>query len=182
LDLGEGVKFQDFLQTDAAINPGNSGGPLLNLKGEVIGINTAIASSSGGSEGIGFTIPIDMAMIVAKQLIDHGNVTRAYLGVKFYDKDRDKDKFTTAESIKIGLNRPVGARISGVTPNSPAEAAKLQADDVILEFDGIPIEDDSHLIFLVSLTDVGKDVPLVIFRSKQKINLSVKVGDRAAFP
>jgi serine protease Do len=180
LDLGEGVKFQDFLQTDAAINPGSSGGPLLNLKGEVIGINTAIASSSNGSEGIGFTIPIDMAMIVAKQLIDHGSVTRAYLGVKFYDRERDKDKFTTAEALRMGLTRPVGARISGVTAKSPAEAAKLQPDDVILEFNGIPIEDDSHLIFLVSLTEVGKEVPLVIFRNKQKLTLNVRVGDRAA--
>ena len=180
LDLGEGVMFQDFLQTDAAINPGNSGGPLLNLKGEVIGINTAIASSSNGNEGIGFTIPIDMAMIVARQLIDRGSVTRAYLGVKFYDKEKNKDKFTTAEAIKIGLTRPVGARISGVTPRSPAEEAKLQPDDVILEFNGIPIEDDSHLIFLVSLTEVGKEVPLVIFRNRQKITLNVKVGDRAA--
>ena len=170
------------MQTDAAINPGNSGGPLLNLKGEVIGINTAIASSSGGNEGIGFTIPIDMAMIVARQLIERGSVTRAYLGVKFYDKERDKDKFTTAEAIKIGLTRPVGARISGVTAKSPAESAMLQPDDVILEFNGIPIEDDSHLIFLVSLTEVGKDVPLVILRNKQKLSLNVKVGDRAAFP
>jgi serine protease Do len=76
----------------------------------------------------------------------------------------------------------VGARISGVTPKSPAESAMLQPDDVILEFNGIPIEDDSHLIFLVSLTEVGKDVPLVILRNKQKISVSVKVGDRAAYP
>ena len=122
-----------------------------------------------------------MAMIVAKQLIDHGSVTRAYLGVKFYDHEQDKDKFTTAEFIKMGLPHPVGARISGVTAKSPAEAAKLQPDDVILEFNGIPIEDDSHLIFLVSVTEVGKEVPLV-FRNKQKLTLTVKVGDRAAYP
>ena len=175
------VKFQDFLQTDAAINPGNSGGPLVNMKGEVIGMNTAIASSSGGNEGIGFTIPIDMAMIVANQLIEHGSVTRAYLGVQFYDPAKDKDKFSPAEFIRIGLPHPFGARIKGTTPKSPAEAAKLQQDDVILEFNSVPVEDDSHLMTLVSLIPVGKDVPVLVWRNGQTLKLSVKVGDRAAF-
>jgi serine protease Do len=187
LDLDEGgpnnvLKFQDFFQTDAPINPGNSGGPLVNMKGEVIGMNTAIASSTNSSAGVGFTIPIDMAMIVAKQLIDHGTVTRAYLGVRFYDKEKDKDKFAAAEFIKIGLPRPEGARVSGVVAKSPAEAAKLQRDDIILEFNGVPVEDDSHLMFLVSLIDVGKDIPITVFRGGQTVHLTVKVGDRADYP
>jgi serine protease Do len=186
LDLDEGssnvLKFQDFFQTDAPINPGNSGGPLVNMKGEVIGMNTAIASSTNSSAGVGFTIPIDMAMIVAKQLIDHGTVTRAYLGVRFYDKEKDKEKFAAAEFIKIGLPRPEGARLSGVVAKSPAEAAKLQRDDIILQFNGVPVEDDSHLMFLVSLVEVGKDVPITVFRGGQPVQLSVKVGDRADYP
>jgi serine protease Do len=176
LDLGDGVKFQDFLQTDAAINPGNSGGPLLNLKGEVIGMNTAIASSSGGSEGIGFTIPIDMVMIIAKQLMERGSVTRAYLGVVL------DSKFSAAEATTIGLPRPCGARVSGIKAKSSAEQANLQTNDVIIEFNGVPIENDSHLMFLVSLTEVGKEVPLVVFRNRQTVRMTVKVGDRAAFP
>jgi serine protease Do len=178
------VPFQDYLQTDAAINPGNSGGPLVNLKGEVIGINSAIATgqNSISSAGVGFTIPIDMAMFVAKQLIEHGTVTRAYLGVRFYDKEKDKEKFSAAEFTKIGLPHPEGARLSGVVAKSPAEAAKLQRDDVIVEFNGVPVEDDSHLMFLVSEVEVGKEVPITVFRNGQAVPLTVKVGDRAAYP
>ncbi len=178
------VPFQDYLQTDAAINPGNSGGPLVNMKGEVIGINSAIATGTNSisSAGVGFTIPIDMAMFVAKQLIERGTVTRAYLGVRFYDKEKDKEKFSAAEFIKIGLPHPEGARLSGVVAKSPAEAAKLQKDDVIVEFNGVPVEDDSHLMFLVSEVDVGKDVPITVFRNGQALQMSVKVGDRSAYP
>src|SRR5882724_3114372 len=100
------TNFQRFLQTDAAINRGNSGGPLVNMRGEVIGMNSQIATSTGDYNGIGFTIPIDMAMIVANQLIEHGSVTRAYLGVQFYDPTKDKDKFSRAEFIRIGLPHP----------------------------------------------------------------------------
>jgi serine protease Do len=175
LELGESVKFQDFMQTDAAINPGNSGGPLLNLKGEVIGMNTAIASSSGGSEGIGFTIPINMVKIIANQLIERGSVTRAYLGVKL------DGKFDSAAATKLGLPRPVGAHVSGITPKSPAEIAKLLPDDVILEFNGVSIDNDSHLMNLVSLTEVGKDIPLTVYRNRESVKMSVKVGDRATF-
>ena len=121
LDLGEGgVKFQDFIQTDAAINPGNSGGPLVNLRGEVIGLNTAIASNSGGSEGIGFAIPISMVMFVSDQLVRTGTVSRAYLGVTL-------DKVFTQESAhRLGLVRPVGARVSSVTKGSPADIAGIK--------------------------------------------------------
>lgn len=171
LELGsEGVRFQDFLQTDAAINPGNSGGPLINLRGEVIGMNTAIASSSGGNEGIGFTIPINMVMIIAKQLVEHGTVVRAYLGVAL------DSKFGPATAVSVGLLRPRGTRVTRITPGSPAEQAKLQPGDVILEYNGVPVDNDSHLINMVSLTAVGKEVPLVVFRDRKTITVLVKVS------
>lgn len=176
LELGDdGVRFQDFLQTDAAINPGNSGGPLLNLRGEVIGLNTAIASSSGGNEGIGFTIPINMVMSVARQLIERGAVVRAFLGVHL------DSKFSPEAAAKLGLPRVQGARVSGVTPGSPAELAQIHLGDVILQFDGQRIEDDGHLVNLVSNTPIEKEVSLTIFREGRSLGLRVKVGDRGKF-
>jgi len=172
LTLGSEVELQDFVQTDAAINPGNSGGPLLNLRGEVIGINTAIASSSGGSEGIGFAIPIRLANEVAGQLIDHGNVTRAFLGVHL-DSSYDADA-----ASELGLLSPGGARIKLVTENSAAANAKLMPDDVILRFDGVKIEDDNHLINQVKLTPVGARVEVVVLRNARRIVVQVQMGAR----
>ena len=173
LQLGDDdVQLQDFLQTDAAINPGNSGGPLLNLRGEVIGINTAIASSSGGNEGIGFTIPINMVMLIADQLVEHGAVVRAYLGVRL------DSGFGPEAAARLGLPRPQGARVTGITKNSPAESAEIAIDDVILEFDGKRVEDDNHLINLVSLTPVNKDVELRLIRGGRPLTLRVRVGNR----
>ena len=176
LDLGEGgVKFQDFIQTDAAINPGNSGGPLVNLRGEVIGLNTAIASNSGGSEGIGFAIPISMVMFVSDQLVRTGTVSRAYLGVTL-------DKVFTQESAhRLGLVRPVGARVSSVTKGSPADIAGIRPDDVIVEFDGAAIEDDDHLVSLVSMTATSRTVTLGVFRGREVIELSMPVASREQF-
>ncbi len=170
LILGENVKFQDFLQTDAAINPGNSGGPLINLRGEVIGMNTAIASSSGHNEGIGFSIPINMVTFVARQLVEHNSVARAQLGVRL---DR---KFDPAMAISVGLPRPRGARISDIIPGSPAEQVKLQVGDVVLEFGGVTVEDDDHLINLVGMTEPGREVPLLILRDQKQYRLNVKLG------
>lgn len=176
LELGDdGVRFQDFLQTDAAINPGNSGGPLLNLRGEVIGMNTAIASSSGGNEGIGFTIPINMAMSVATQLIERGAVVRAFLGVHL------DSKFSPEAAAKLGLPRMEGARVSGITAGSPAALANIRVGDVILQFEGQLIEDDGHLVNLVSNTPVEKEVSLTIFRDGRTVPLRVKVGDRVRY-
>jgi serine protease Do len=172
----DGVQYQDFLQTDAAINPGNSGGPLLNLRGEVIGINTAIASSSGGNEGIGFTIPINMVMLIVDQLIENGTVTRAYLGVRL------DASFGPEAAAKMGLPRPEGARVTGITKQSPAEAALLRVGDVILTFDGTPIEDDNHLINLVSLTPVNKEVEVHLYRDGRPHTLRVRVGNRTDMP
>lgn len=176
LQLGsgnEGVSLQDFLQTDAAINPGNSGGPLLNLRGEVVGINTAIASNSGGSEGIGFAIPINMTVLIAQQLIEKGAVTRAFLGVQL------DSRFTAELAARIGLPRPQGARVSGITPKSPAEAAGLRVGDVVLEFDGKRVEDDNHLVNLVSLTQTSREVDLLLFRDGRTQAVRVRVANRS---
>lgn len=169
------IRLQDFMQTDAAINPGNSGGPLVNLRGEIIGINSAIASNSGINEGIGFSIPINMFMKIARQLIDTGKVTRAFLGVNL------NSKFGPAMAAELGLPRLFGAHITGVTFDSPAEAAKLQVGDVILKFSQTPVENDSHLVNLVGLTEVGRKVTLVIFRDRRPITVTVVVGDRSKF-
>jgi serine protease Do len=170
-----GLRFQDFLQTDAAINPGNSGGPLCNLRGEVIGINTAIATNSGRNEGIGFAIPINMFMAVARQLVETGQVVRAFLGVTL------DARFGAALAAEIGLPGLMGARVTALTPGSPAETARLQPGDVILEIDGTKVEDDLHLINLVGLLGVGKTVPLVIFRDGKTISTTVQLGDRSKF-
>jgi serine protease Do len=141
----------------------------------VIGINTAIASSSGGNEGIGFSIPINMVMVIARQLIEHGAVARAYLGVTL---DRE---FTPAIAQQIGLARAEGARVTGLTPGSPAERVGIRVGDVILRYDGVRVEDDAHLINLVSLTEVGRDVVLEVFRDNETLELTVRVGDRNVF-
>jgi len=176
LKLGDGsVKYQNFLQTDAAINPGNSGGPLLNLRGEVIGINTAIASSSGGSEGIGFSIPIKMVMTIASQLIEQGNVVRAYLGVRL------DSRFDAQRAAAVGLPRPTGALVSAVTPSSPAANADLRQGDVVMSVNNVPVEDDGHLVNLVSLTAVGETVNLLVFRKGTTLAVKVRVGKREDF-
>jgi len=176
LELGEeGVRFQDFIQTDAAINPGNSGGPLVNLRGEVVGLNTAIASNSGGSEGIGFAIPIRMVMFVTRQLVETGTVSRAYLGVKL------DNVFTQRAAQRLGMVRPVGARVKEVTKGSPADLAGIRVDDVIVEFDGTPIEDDDHLVSLVSMTPTDRTVTLVVFREQGQITLRMPVASRSQF-
>lgn len=176
LQLGaDGLSYQDFLQTDAAINPGNSGGPLLNLRGEVVGINTAIASSSGGNDGIGFSIPVNMAMAVARQLVERGVVVRAYLGVHL------DSRFTEQGARRMGLPVGYGARVTQVTPNSPAAAARLLTDDVIVEFNGRRIRDDNSLVNFVSLTPVGTTVPVVLYRKGQKMTVEVTLTEREKF-
>ena len=176
LELGpQGVKYQDFMQTDAAINPGNSGGPLMNLRGVVIGINTAIASNSGGNDGIGFTIPINMVMRIVSDLIDYGEVRRGFLGVSLdrrYGSDRAK---------QLGLDRSYGAMITSITPNSPAAVSNLQVGDVVLEFDNRRVHNDSHLVTRVSLTTIGDEVPIQIFRRGSFQTVYVKITNRSDF-
>jgi serine protease Do len=169
------VRFQDFLQTDAAINPGNSGGPLCNLRGEVIGINTAIASNSGGNEGIGFSIPVKLFMAVARQLIDTGKVTRAFLGVSL------DANFGPTMAAELGMPLATGTRVKTVMPRGPADLAGIRVGDVILKLDGTPVEDDAHLVNLVGLVEVGKKVSLEVFRDGKTIVIQAEVADRSKF-
>lgn len=177
LKLGQSdVLNQDFLQTDAAINPGNSGGPLIDMQGRVIGINTAIASSSGGNEGIGFSIPSHLVQRVMEQLLEHGSVTRAWIGVKL------DDRFDSKAAAKLNLDRVYGTRVSEVFPNSPASRAGLQGDDVILSFDSIDVQDHDHLINLVSLSPIGKRIQMIVWRGGRKIPLFIVLADRSELP
>jgi serine protease Do len=176
LELGsEYVRLQDFLQTDAAINPGNSGGPLLNLRGEVVGINTAIASSSGGNEGVSFAIPINLVKIVAQQLVTHGQVDHAYLGVQL------DNEFNLEKARQLGLSRIRGALVKGITPRSPAYFADLHVDDLVVKYNDVFVEDDDHLVNLVSLTPINQTVPVEIIRNAKVVVLNVKVGNRKHF-
>lgn len=172
LSLGEQkIELQDFFQTDAAINPGNSGGPLLSLRGEVVGLNTAIASSSGGSEGIGFAIPINMAMQVAEELARHGRLRRGYLGVTL-DPDFDGTKSIQGDSFAFG-----GALVKTVRRGSPAQKANLRGGDVIVQFNGRQVENDDHLVTQVGMTAVGSNVEMIIYRDGKRYRAEVLLTD-----
>jgi serine protease Do len=171
LDLGdEDLKWQNFIQTDAAINPGNSGGPLVNLRGEIVGLNTAIASASGGNEGIGFSIPINIVSRTAEALVSSGQVPRGFLGV-----DLD-DAFNARDARALGLHHLVGSRVTSTKANSPALRADIQVNDVIVQFNGVTIENDSHLRGLVKLTEVGKEIEVLIYRDGKPIRKTVQIG------
>jgi len=170
LDLGKsGVIYQDFFQTDAAINPGNSGGPLINLAGEVIAINAAIASNSGGNDGIGFAIPINMAKKVATDLIDYGKVKRSYLGVTL------DSQYNARVAASLGLDTVYGARVLRVGYQTPAQSAGLQIGDVILRFNGQQVKNDSHLVLQVSRAIAGSSYKMEVFRSGRKLQLNVRL-------
>lgn len=163
------TELEDFIQTDAAINPGNSGGPLLNLDGEVIGINTAIVSRSGGYMGIGFAIPSNMAKIVSKQLIDTGSVTRGFLGVSLQPIDKD-----LAEAL--GLDKPEGALVADVVTDSPAAKAGVMQGDIILEINGIAVKGPASLKNDVMLNQPGSEVSLKINRKGKIVMVKVTLG------
>ena len=162
--------YQDFLQTDAAINPGNSGGPLLTMGGLVIGVNSAIATQSGGFEGIGFSIPSRMAVHIANELIAHGKVERGWLGVSIQEITPDLAK-------SFGLPSPKGALIADVMKGGPADEAGLKRGDVILEYNGQKIEDAAGLRNLVANTAIDKEVTLTVLRDKKEMEFTVKVGN-----
>ncbi|MFH0813331.1 MAG: DegQ family serine endoprotease [Pseudomonadota bacterium] len=161
--------YQDFLQTDAAINPGNSGGPLLNLQGEVIGVNAAIVSQSGGSEGIGFAIPSNMALHTAKALIAHGKVERGWLGVSVQDLTPD-----LAQSF--GLGAPKGALIADVSKDGPADKAGIKRGDVVLAYKGKETPDSSTLRNEIANTPIGEEVKVTVWRDGKQEEVSVKIG------
>ena len=161
--------YQDFLQTDAPINPGNSGGPLLTLQGQVIGVNSAIATQSGGFEGLGFAIPSDMAVHVANELIAYGKVERGWLGVSIQELTPDLAK-------SFGLVAPTGALIADVMKGGPGEKAGLKRGDVILRYEGQKVGDASELRNKVAGTPLGKKVEMTVWRDKKKIELTAVIG------
>lgn len=162
--------FLPFIQTDVAINPGNSGGPLINMRGEVVGINSQIYSRSGGFQGISFAIPIDEAVRVSDQLRSSGRVTRGRIGVQIGQVSKD-----VAESI--GLGQPRGALVNGVEPNSPAAKAGLEPGDIILRFDGREIEKSTDLPRIVGNTRPGNRSSLTVFRRGGQRDLSITVAE-----
>jgi serine protease Do len=166
--IGSGP-YDNFIQTDASINPGNSGGPLINARGEVIGINTAIFSRGGGSVGIGFAVPSSLAKTVIMQLADHGKVERGWLGVSIQPLTRE-----LARSFKRDDN--TGALVSAVMEGSPAEKAGIKAGDVIVEFNGKKVAKATELPGLVADVPVGKDVPMVVMREGREMRLNAHIA------
>ncbi len=171
LPTARGEDYVPFIQTDVAINPGNSGGPLFNLDGEVVGINSQIYTRSGGSIGLSFAIPANVAAEVVEQLKDKGHVDRGWLGVYIQDVDKN-----LAESL--GLEKPSGALIAQVEPDSPADEAKLEAGDVVIEFDGRKIIDASDLPHTVGTLAPGKKTTVLVIRKGKERKLGVTVGTR----
>jgi len=161
--------YGNFIQTDASINPGNSGGPLFNLNGEMVGLNTAIFSRSGGNIGIGFAIPVNMAKNVFAQLKDEGKVTRGWLGVMI-------QQVTADLAEKFNLERPIGALVGQVVPASPAEKAGLKPGDVIISYNGREVSQMSMLPAMVANTNVGEKASLVLIRDGKKQNFTVEIG------
>jgi serine protease Do len=164
---------EDFIQTDAAINPGNSGGPLVNTRGEVIGINSAIYSRSGGYQGIGFAVPINLAKQVKEQLLKNGRVIRGSIGVKLIDLNPE-----LADRIKAG--RTQGAVVSEIIPHSPATEAGLKVGDVIVKFAGTDIRDSQQLRGLIASQKVGTGVKLELVRRGKSIELEIGIEESAA--
>lgn len=165
--IGAGA-YDDFIQTDASINPGNSGGPLLNMAGEVVGINTAIFSRSGGNVGIGFATPVNMAKDILAQLRT-GKVIRGWLGVMI-------QQVTPQLKERLGLGSETGALVSQVTPGGPADKAGIKRGDVITSFDGHTVHEMNDLPILVAKTEVGKKIPVVVIRKGEKKTIQVVIA------
>ena len=163
--------FENFIQTDASINPGNSGGALIDTEGNLVGINSAIYSRSGGSMGIGFAIPATLARQVMDQIVSQGNVTRGWIGIEAQDITPE-----LAESFK--LQAAEGALIAGVLKNSPAEKAGLRAGDVLLTIDNKPIEDTSNMLNLIAALPPNQKATFKIARAEQRLNIAVLIGKR----
>src|SRR5882724_9102063 len=167
--IGQGP-YDDFLQTDAAINPGNSGGPLVNMSGEVVGINSAILSRTGGNVGIGFSIPVNMAKRIYTELAAKGKVTRGWLGVSI-------QPLTPELAKSFGLKEPNGVLISDIVQDGPAAKAGVAAGDVIMEFDRKKVDSPQELQKVVAATAPGRAVPLKVWREKAEKMLEIKIGE-----
>lgn len=168
-DINTG-SYDDYIQSDAAINRGNSGGPMFNIDGEVIGVNTAIFSPSGGSVGIGFAIPAALAQNIVEQLRDFGEVRRGWLGVRIQSVTEE-----LAEGLR--LDKPRGALVASVTPEGPAEKAGIQQGDVIIRFDGREVPEMRKLPRMVAETRIGKAVPVVVWRKGEEQTFQVTLGE-----
>jgi serine protease Do len=164
--------YEDFIQVDAPINPGNSGGPLVNLHGDVVGINTAIASRSGGFQGIGFAIPINEAKFVYNQLKDHGKVTRGWLGVAIGDISRQPDV-----AKGLGYSKSIGVLVQQTLPNTPANG-KLQPYDVITSINGTPVANVTQLRNVIATQAPGSTVTLSVFRNGKDEDVQIKLGEQ----
>lgn len=162
--------YDDFIQTDAAINPGNSGGPLVSAEGEIVGINTAILSRSGGSQGIGFAVPANTVNLIVEQLKAHGRPIRGWLGVRIQTVTDE-----LAEAFELEEN--AGALVAGVVEDSPADKAGIESGDIILTFAGKAIETMQDLPKLVAETPVGDKVKVVVLRDEKRKNLTVKIDE-----
>ena len=162
--------YEDFIQTDAAINPGNSGGPLVNIKGELIGINTAIFSRTGGYQGIGFAVPGNMVRLVMDQLIQRGKIIRGWIGVTIQE-------LTPELSQKFGLKKSKGALVSDVAKDSPAARAGIIRGDILLDFNGKEVKDVSSLRNMVAQSNTGSEVSMKIFRSGREYTVKVIIAE-----
>ncbi|GHE22515.1 2-alkenal reductase [Halomonas urumqiensis] len=163
--------YEDFIQTDAAINPGNSGGALVNPEGAMIGINTAIFSRSGGSQGIGFAIPANLARNILEELVTQGRVIRGWLGVEAQEMNQEL-------AASFGLNTPRGVVIAGVVADGPAHEAGLRPGDVLLRIDGQPIIDARQTMSDIADIPPGDTLPLTVVRGGETLELSIEVGER----
>ena len=170
-DIGGSLQLQRFIQTDAAINPGNSGGPLLNIRGEVIGVNTMIATQSGGYQGIGFALPMNMVARVYNDIIRNGKVTRGSIGISW--RKEDKPELFKA----LGTNQ--GVLVSNVQKGGPSDKAGIKAEDIIIAMNGKPVKDGDDLVGRVSDTPVGTPVNLTVDRDGKHLDFKVTILDRA---
>jgi serine protease Do len=170
-DVPGAEQFQRFIQTDAAINPGNSGGPLLNIAGEVIGINTAIATATGGYQGVGFALPINTAVTVYNSIIKTGKMSRGSIGITFR-------KYANNQQVLKALGFDKGVIIESVNEGGPAQRSGLKADDVILAFNGKPVTDGDDLVSRVSTSAIGSTQTITVDRGGKRMDFKVEIGDR----
>ncbi|MDI4637714.1 MULTISPECIES: Do family serine endopeptidase [Halomonadaceae] len=163
--------YEDFIQTDAAINPGNSGGALINPEGALVGINTAIFSRSGGSQGIGFAIPANLAREILNELVTQGRVIRGWLGIEAQEMTREL-------AASFGLDSVAGVVISGIVPDGPADAAGLQPGDVLIKVDGRTIRDAQAVMTDIAAISPGTQLPLSLVRNGERMDVTLEVGER----
>ncbi len=163
--------YEDFIQTDAAINPGNSGGALVNAEGALVGINTAIFSRSGGSQGIGFAIPANLARNILEELVTRGRVIRGWMGIEAQELNQEL-------AASFGLQAPTGVIIAGVVPGGPADRAGLQPGDVLLEVDGQPVLDPRRTMSDIAAVEPGTELPLTVVRGGERRELTIELGER----